>query len=519
VNLSESGPRCDVRDSDQISTERNEGKFILAAKKGTGDLGNVESTNERPRPDRCNQQWEEEEDNMRLLGGKVMSVGGGKLMISGKLYSPVVTRPQSTPFGIQAALCDSQAALCDSNAVRCDSPSVNCDSPVAHCDSQHVRKPSISSPAFGNDSSNSNLRPACPSPGRGSPQTCSSTTNTQVKEEDEPPRRICLVCGDSASGFHYGVSSCEACKAFFKRTIQGNINYTCPGSGDCEINKRRRKACQACRYHKCLRKGMLREGVRLDRVRGGRQKYRRISDVSLYGDFQPIRRVSLEDNLVLEGLSSCEPEPISIQGCDYVECGEDLRTSVLLADIYDRELVLTIGWAKQVPGFSDLSLNDQMNLLKSSWTEVLTLTLVYRSLPFRGAKLNFASDFSLNRLQADEAGLLAFFQKCMHIVERLEKLGIFKEEYLILKSLVLSNPDSNLESPSVVESLREAIMTSLQDCVGALRCMDSGLIVQQLLLVLPSLREADHLLRTYWSNVRKDGIVPMNRLLVEMLEI
>lgn len=74
------------------------------------------------------------------------------------------------------------------------------------------------------------------------------------------PKRLCLVCGDVASGYHYGVASCEACKAFFKRTIQGSIEYSCPASNECEITKRRRKACQACRFTKCLRVGMLKEG-------------------------------------------------------------------------------------------------------------------------------------------------------------------------------------------------------------------------------------------------------------------
>lgn len=125
------------------------------------------------------------------------------------------------------------------------------------------------------------------SPASPERQFCSSTTTPLGDEKfpvhqdqndsnkEELPRRLCLVCGDVASGFHYGVASCEACKAFFKRTIQGNIEYTCPANQECEINKRRRKACQACRFQKCLLMGMLKEGVRLDRVRGGRQKYRR----------------------------------------------------------------------------------------------------------------------------------------------------------------------------------------------------------------------------------------------------
>ena len=101
------------------------------------------------------------------------------------------------------------------------------------------------------------------------------------------------------------------------------------------------------RYNKCLRQGMLKEGVRLDRVRGGRQKYKRYPMETMHGSVQQNRKITLEENKVLESLSQCEPEQL-ISLSDPSLPSSSLKTLSTLSDIYDRELVGTIGWAKQV---------------------------------------------------------------------------------------------------------------------------------------------------------------------------
>ncbi|XP_011352616.1 steroid hormone receptor ERR1 isoform X4 [Ooceraea biroi] len=407
----------------------------------------------------------------------------------------------------------------------------------------------------------------------GSPESpemhhCSSTTQPLgtpedgVKEEDMIPRRLCLVCGDVASGFHYGVASCEACKAFFKRTIQaikfaGNIEYTCPANRECEINKRRRKACQACRFQKCLRQGMLKEGVRLDRVRGGRQKYRRTDpytsaksatlegNMSVTIDITPLSRdainsnysmfqanvasggptdtiktlgvsLSFPDNKMVEALAACEPDMLQVSSISHT-LEMDQRVLGQLSDLYDRELVGIIGWAKQIPGFGDLALNDQMRLLQSTWAEILTFTLAWRSTPNTG-RLRFAQDFTLDERLARDCHCMELYTHCIQIVERIQRLGLTREEYYVLKALILANSDARSDEPQALYRFRDSILNSLSDCVAAVRPGQALRATQNMFLVLPSLRQADGIVRRFWSSVYRTGKVPMNKLFEEMLE-
>ncbi|XP_060101180.1 nuclear receptor subfamily 2 group C member 1 isoform X2 [Heteronotia binoei] len=88
----------------------------------------------------------------------------------------------------------------------------------------------------------------------------SSTEQTLNKAFD-----LCVVCGDKASGRHYGAVTCEGCKGFFKRSIRKNLVYSCRGAKDCVINKHHRNRCQYCRLQRCIAFGMKQDSVQCER--------------------------------------------------------------------------------------------------------------------------------------------------------------------------------------------------------------------------------------------------------------
>lgn len=66
---------------------------------------------------------------------------------------------------------------------------------------------------------------------------------------------------------------------------------------------------------------------------------------------------------------------------------------------------------RSVEGFLELSLNDQMRLLQTSWPEVLSLSLAFRSMPVSSSqpKLQWTSDFSMTEKEARECGMEELF--------------------------------------------------------------------------------------------------------------
>lgn len=74
----------------------------------------------------------------------------------------------------------------------------------------------------------------------------------------------CVVCHDKSSGKHYGQYTCEGCKSFFKRSVRRNLTYTCRGNRNCPMDQHHRNQCQYCRFKKCLKMGMRREGRSTD---------------------------------------------------------------------------------------------------------------------------------------------------------------------------------------------------------------------------------------------------------------
>ncbi|XP_055343685.1 nuclear receptor subfamily 2 group F member 6-like [Paramacrobiotus metropolitanus] len=146
-------------------------------------------------------------------------------------------------------------------------------SPVSDTGQSEIKKPKLS-PRLNDfaddhescDEQKPNVGRFVDSPRLTSRSSSHGTLTGSASSNNTTHSQLCRVCGDKASGKHYGVPSCDGCRGFFKRSIRRNLDYVCKENGKCVVDLNRRNQCQACRFKKCLEVKMNRDAVQHERA-------------------------------------------------------------------------------------------------------------------------------------------------------------------------------------------------------------------------------------------------------------
>ncbi|XP_062902523.1 mineralocorticoid receptor isoform X1 [Mobula hypostoma] len=309
-------------------------------------------------------------------------------------------------------------------------------------------------------------------------RSCSSVTTT--------PLKVCLVCADEASGCHYGVLTCGSCKVFFKRAVEGQQNYLCAGRNDCIIDKIRRKNCPACRLRKCLNAGMnlgARKSKKLGKVKGLHEEQQpphspkegmtftaslpeSTGSSALVPHFSLMPpRINPTLITLLEGI---EPEVV-YASYDSSQADTTNRLLSSLNRLAEKQMVRIVKWAKGLPGFRVMALDDQMTLLRYSWMCLMTFSLSWRSYKHtNGTMLYFAPDLVFNEQRMQRSAMYELCQGMKGISIEFVRLQLTHEEFLCMKVLLLLGtiPKDGLKSQSSFDEMRTTYIKELRRVIA-----------------------------------------------------
>lgn len=312
-------------------------------------------------------------------------------------------------------------------------------------------------------------------------------------------KHLCSICGDRASGKHYGVYSCEGCKGFFKRTVRKDLSYACREDKICIIDKKQRNRCQYCRYQKCLAMGMKREAVQEERQRTKERDQSEVESTSSSQSDMPIERI-----LEAEKRVECK-----------MESQENYENAV--SRICDNQLFQLVAWAKHIPNFTSLPLEDQVLLLRAGWNELLIASFSHRSIEVKDDGIVLATGITVYRDSAHQAGVGTIFDRVLsELVSKMRDMKMDRTELGCLRAIILFNPEvRGLKSIQEVSKLREKIYATLEGYCRMAWPEDPGRFAK-LLLRLPAIRSIglkclEHL---FFFKIH----VPIDEFLVEMLE-
>ncbi|XP_008582856.1 PREDICTED: progesterone receptor [Galeopterus variegatus] len=285
------------------------------------------------------------------------------------------------------------------------------------------------------------------------------------------PQKICLICGDEASGCHYGVLTCGSCKVFFKRAMEGQHNYLCAGRNDCIVDKIRRKNCPACRLRKCCQAGMVLGGRKFKKFNKVRVM-RALDTVALSQPvgipnesqritFSPSKDLQLIPS-VISLLMSIEPDVI-YAGHDNTK--PDTSSSLLtsLNQLGERQLLSVVKWSKSLPG------NNSLYVIACNKKCAMFVVLLARLLAiYQYQKIGTLPHFLALKQRMKESSFYSLCLTMWQIPQEFVKLQVSHEEFLCMKVLLLLNtiPLEGLRSQNQFEEMRSSYIRELIKAIG-----------------------------------------------------
>ena len=204
-----------------------------------------------------------------------------------------------------------------------------------------------------------------------------------------------------------------------------------------------------------------------------------------------------------------------------------------------RILFSAVEWARNIPGFPELQLTDQVALLRLVWSELFVLNAAQCNMPLHIAPLLAAAGLHASPMAADR--VVAFMD---HIrifqeqVEKLKALHVDAAEFSCMKAIALFTtgtrshnsileatyfnihfpfPDAiGLSDSSVVEQLQEKSQCALEEYCRT-QYPNQPTRFGKLLLRLPSLRTVSASVIEQLFFVRLVGKTPIETLIRDML--
>lgn len=315
-----------------------------------------------------------------------------------------------------------------------------------------------------------------------------------LSSPDDDEFKICVVCNDRATGYHFNAMTCEGCKGFFRRTIKNSRKFVCSYTGNCIVTRQNRRQCQACRFEKCLNQGMKRECIlsenELNKKRKiiQRNKIRKILNeadqlspeemsmldhvsrmynISESESYQSVKNFRHTEDMpsiaYAQKQSQCDKSTgmtdfINTIECRlkgltviYVENRQTKKTEAVtvntiyikhFSDIMTQGIFQFINFVKQIPEFTALDQNDQVALIKSAAPEAILLKAATFYDASQAKFITFDCDLNYGFDELSEIGLSkTFIDRLKTFLAKFNQLDLCKDEFILINLAVLFSSD------------------------------------------------------------------------------